>query len=236
MSHTYSPHWFSTFLATVPASRTNAEVGFLMRQLPPGSYHRVLDIACGRGRHANGLGAAGYAVTGVDVDATALDAAREHGNTGVDFVHADMRELRSVGSAFDAAICMWQSFGHFDAATNRAVLRQVRHCLRPRGRFVLDIYDRRFFETRQGVRRAVRNGIEYEEHTVLAGRRLIVQLSYAGSDAADRFDWEVFTPDEIVAVAREAGFEPALLCRDFDETSAVTDACPRMQLVLDRGA
>lgn len=43
---------------------------------PPG---RVLDVACGRGRHMAWFAAQGFAVTGIDRDTQALEQAREFG-------------------------------------------------------------------------------------------------------------------------------------------------------------
>lgn len=234
LSNEYSARWFSTFLDTVPADRTRAEVAFLRRNLPLERYRRVLDLACGPGRHALSLGDAGYAVTGVDVDPRALDAARERAGGDPEFVEADMRDLGELGEEFDAVICMWQSFGHFDAATNRSVLAEIAGRLRPGGRLVLDLYNRRFFEPRQGVRRIERNGIEIEERKEVRDGRLFVRLRYGDSGAVDRFEWQVFTTDEIVAVAAREGFAPRLTCREFDEARPASEDCPRMQLVFDR--
>lgn len=241
MSNTYSERWFSTFLATVPVERTQTEIEFLSRHLPLSEYGRVLDLACGPGRHAHALGELGYAVTGVDLHRPSLDAARrradEDGGGKVEFLEVDMRDLSPVahrGDGYDAAICMWQSFGHFDSATNGAVLGEVHRCLRPRGRFVLDLYNRRFFEPRQGVRRSERNGIELEERKEVRGGRLSVQIRYGASEAVDRFEWEVYTPEEIISLAGRAGFEHVRSCRDFDETREVRDDGPRMQLIFDR--
>lgn len=244
MSNRYSARWFSTFLDTVPEDRTEAEVAFLRRQLPLARYRRILDLACGPGRHALALAEAGHAVTGVDIEQRALDTARRRAfdagrprSTGrVDFLEADMRDLGAAGGGYDAVICMWQSFGHFDPATNRAVLGEIAGRLRPDGRFVLDLYNRRFFEPRQGVRRAERDGIEIEERKELRDGRLSVRLRYGDSGAVDRFEWQVFTPEQIVSLAGREGFALVLGCSEFDEGRPVSDDRPRMQLVFDRAS
>lgn len=234
VTNRYSARWFATFLDGLPPARTEAEVAFLRRQLPLDRYPRVLDLACGPGRHARPLAEAGYDVTGVDVDRRAVEEARRLAGPGARFVEADMRNLAGLGDDFDAAVCMWQSFGHFDAAGNRAALREVRHRLRPGGRLVLDVYDRRFFAPRQGTRTTERDGAGIEERKALRDGRLRVELRYGDSGATDRFEWQVYTPDELAEVAATAGLRAVLRCRDFDESRAADGASPRMQLVFER--
>lgn len=236
ISNEYSRRWFATFLDTVPADRTRREVSFLRRHLPLDRYPRILDLACGAGRHANALAERGYSVTGVDLDPDVLELARGGAGENATFVEADMRDLGHVGERFDAAVCLWQSFGYFDSRTNRAVLREVHSCLRPRGRLILDIYNRRFFESRQGTRTSVRNGIEIEERKELTDGRLSVHLRYGDTGDEDRFEWEVFTAEEIAALAAGEGFERALSCSRFDETRDVSDDCARMQVIFDRAS
>jgi SAM-dependent methyltransferase len=230
----YSELWFSTFLATIPPERTARELAFLRRQLPVDRFRRVLDIACGAGRHAHALGRAGYHVTGVDTAAAVLEAARARRTPNVSFVEADMRALPALGGEFDAAICLWQSFGGFDAETNRRVLRTVHDRLRPGGRFVLDIYNRRHFETRPATRRLEAAGRVVEERIVLSDRRLYVVLEYPGTRAADTFDWEVFTPAGIEAAAGAAGFALLASCCRWDETQPIGEHAPGMQLIFER--
>jgi SAM-dependent methyltransferase len=181
------------------------------------------------------MGAAGYRVTGVDTDREAVDAARARGGANVDFVPWNMKDLALLPGTFDGALSMWQSFGYLDSAGNLGVLRAIRDRLRPGGRFVLDLYNRRFFESRQGGRRLERGGAVVEEHTELRGGRLLVTLRYAESEASDRFDWEVFDAEEIVRRAAEAGLSPLIRCREFDESLPVSDDFARMQLVFERG-
>jgi ubiquinone/menaquinone biosynthesis C-methylase UbiE len=81
--------------------------------LKPGS--RVLDVACGTGRHSVLLARRGAFVVGVDKTAAYLDEARKNarGLSNCLFARGDMRRLPFDGE-FDAAINLWTSFGYFD--------------------------------------------------------------------------------------------------------------------------
>jgi SAM-dependent methyltransferase len=68
--------------------------------IPPGG--RVLDVACGRGRHMRWLHAQGFAVTGVDRDAQALAPLGAFGETLVADLEAGPWPL--PGRRFDAVL------------------------------------------------------------------------------------------------------------------------------------
>ena len=128
------------------------EIDFVARRLdfhevPPGS--RVLDLACGVGRHAIELAKHGYRVTGVDMSPTFVERAEElAGEAGVsdatDFVVGDMRtvadDLRD--EQFDAVVNLFSSFGFYDDDTSQRVLEQCLRLVRPDGIFILDTLNR----------------------------------------------------------------------------------------------
>jgi SAM-dependent methyltransferase len=230
----YSSTWFETFLHTIPGDQTAAECDFLEHQLPRPECISLLDICCGMGRHAIPLAARGYRVMGVDVDTHALAVARAQGCGQVEWVQGDMRDLSAIPDGFDGALLLWQSFGQFDAATNEQVLRQVRVRLRPGGRFVLDIYHREFFVAHLEERRFARDGRTITETKRMDGHRLTVTLDYGSDLPHDEYAWDLFTPDEITALARRVGFAPLLCCTDFDEAQPASADAPRMQLVFAR--
>jgi SAM-dependent methyltransferase len=230
----YSTTWFELFLDTIDPEQTEREAAFVARWLPQPAYTTVLDICCGLGRHARALAQRGYRVTGVDLSAAALAAA--HGELGgqVVYLQRDMRNLDGLPGSFDAAVCMWQSFGAFDAATNADVLGQIGRKLKPAGRLILDIYHREFFELNQGTRSFERGGAAVTETKRMDGDRLMVRLDYEGRGEADEFEWQLFIPGEICALAEQLGFSLLNACTDFDETLPASAEQPRMQLVFEK--
>ena len=103
---------------------------------------RVLDLACGPGRHSVAFARRGFRVTGVDRSPFFLERARanaEDAAVDVEWIQSDMRDFRRP-EAFDLAICLFTSFGFFqEDADNRQVLANVESCLKPGGTFVLDV-------------------------------------------------------------------------------------------------
>ena len=237
----YSRRWFDTFLGTIDERVVDSEVAFLTRQLPVASFSRILDVCCGPGRHTVPLHLRRYLAVGLDRDAAALALARARGAAegGEDLLllRADMAAIPIAPRAFDAAICMWQSFGHFDADGNRLALGQMRDAVRDGGRVVLDVYNRHFHERNLGERALRRGDVRVHEERVMQAGRLRVRLSYdvVGESAeTDEFEWALFDGDELSALAREAGLTTLLTCTAFDEGRPVTPDDARMQLVLER--
>jgi SAM-dependent methyltransferase len=125
--------------------RTAAEVDGLERILHLRKGSRVLDLACGAGRHSIELARRGYAVTGYDLSEDLLRQARastKRAKASVAFVRGDMRDVRFRGT-FDAVINMFSSFGYFDTIEeDRKVLEGVARTLKPRGKFLMERFNR----------------------------------------------------------------------------------------------
>ena len=184
------------------------------------------------GRHARDLAAAGYTVIGVERDAMALATARAQAGGPV-YVQADVRDYRPEPAAFDAVIVMSQSFGYFDADTNRALLSRLGEALRPAGRLILDLWNPEFFLTRQGRRTLEMTAGPVRETTRMADGRLFSRLDYPDG-SHDVFEWQTFLLAEMVSLARSVGLTLAMTCTGYAAGVAPSVDQPRVQFVLER--
>jgi len=125
--------------------RTASEAAFIIHELRLRKNHRVLDLACGPGRHALAVAPNVAEVVGSDLTASYLDYARawaeREGIANVSFVQEDMRDL-AYDAEFDAAYNYFTAWGYYDAETNLDVLRRVCRALKPGGQFLLEIIGR----------------------------------------------------------------------------------------------
>jgi SAM-dependent methyltransferase len=144
-----------------------------------------------------------------------------------------MRQLDRFSDAFDAVLCMWQSFGHFDATTNDDVLAQMTRRLTNGGRLVLDVYHRPCFEQRLGIRSFVCNGAKVTEAKRMSGDRLHVALDY-DSGEHDEFEWQLFTPESLTELAEMHGLRRITTCTGAHESRSPSAHASRMQLVFER--
>ncbi len=105
-------------------------------QLP--KQARVLDLACGKGRHAKYLAEKGFEVTGLDISFSSITFARQFEHDELSFFQHDMRLPFRV-NYFDAAVNFFTSFGYFDSEKEHLqALQNVAKNLRPDGIFLLD--------------------------------------------------------------------------------------------------
>lgn len=99
---------------------------------------RLLDIACGTGRHAAAFLELGWSVTGVDISDALLEQARANA-PGAFFHRQDMCKLDIAGEPFDAVTCLFDSIGYpiADAAVLAALKAAGRH-LATQGALVIE--------------------------------------------------------------------------------------------------
>lgn len=98
---------------------------------------KILDLACGKGRHSIYLNQLGYDVTGADLSENSINAAAKSSNEKLHFVVHDMRI--SFEEKFDAIFNLFTSFGYFeDDADNLTTLKAIRDSLSEYGFAVID--------------------------------------------------------------------------------------------------
>ena len=76
------------------------------------------------------------------------------------------------------------------------------------------------------------NGIVRERKRVENGR-LFVHLDYPDG-GHDDFEWQLFTPSEMISLAKSIGLTLIVSCTDFDMAVEPCPAKPRIQFVLAR--
>jgi len=73
---------------------------------------KLLDVACGTGRHALAFADLGYDVTASDVNEELLAEGRNAAGDRVRFVQGDMCDLHVDGGPFDLVTCLFDSIGY----------------------------------------------------------------------------------------------------------------------------
>ena len=180
--------------------------------IPPGAA--VVDLGCGRGRHAIPLSRRGFRVTGVDLSEKMLRLARERAEregVPVEWVREDMRVFVRPG-AFDACLSLFSSYGYFGDEENQKVLGNIGRSLKEGGTLLLDL-------------RNVQKGLAGEEDlettmTVPSGHlRLCVRFDRVtgraraeheltrpdGIRISSAFDVRIYSREELSAMLARAG-------------------------------
>lgn len=74
---------------------------------------KILDLACGKGRHSIYLNSRGFNVVGIDLSPQSIAYARQFENERLRFFVHDMRKIFKV-QEFDYVLNLFTSFGYFD--------------------------------------------------------------------------------------------------------------------------
>lgn len=233
--------WHTLYTDTVSNEQTVRECDFIQAFMPLDDYPTILDLACGAGRHSLELARRGYVTTGADINARALEVATEEARVrGLDawFVTLDLEELSRLPGSFDGILLFWQTFGFFSGAARVGLFRELHRLLRPRGRLILDLYNRLYFthdreEELTPSPMSVYSPFFESEH-------LATMLSYEDDRRfQDRrlayfSDPNLTAPGEIAGLTANYGLRTIASCSDYDPRIVATSQRPRMQLVFEK--
>jgi len=118
------------------------QVGTIIDFIPFQPRQKILDVACGSGRHMLAFARRGGVMTGVDLSQPLLKIAREKfraKNYKVTLKKADMRRL-NYRAKFDGATLWFTSFGYFaSSAEDQKALINVCLAIKPGGWWLIDL-------------------------------------------------------------------------------------------------
>jgi len=132
----------------IPEETTEKQIEFLIKYLKLEKQMRILDLACGHGRHTNRLAQRGYDVMGIDKSKGFLREARKRAkkfDVEPNYIQKDMRKIE-FQKEFDRIILMFTAFGYFDDKENLQVLKNINSALKPDGVLCFDIMNRDYIQ------------------------------------------------------------------------------------------
>jgi len=110
----------------------------LIQVLQPQKGCRMLDLACGKGRHAKQLSQYGFDVTGIDLSESSIQEAMANSNEQLHFFRHDMRMPHHI-NYYDWVFNFFTSFGYFESEREHLqTLKSVHASLKKEGKLVID--------------------------------------------------------------------------------------------------
>ena len=175
MTKDWFEEWFNTsYYHTLYKNRDEQEaIRFIDRlceflEIKPKA--KILDLACGKGRHSAHLAKKGFTTTGIDLAEQSIVKAKQTELTNVNFEVHDMRKVYKKDE-FDFVFNLFTSFGYFENQDdNIDVLKGVTLNLTENGLFVLDFMN---------ASKVIKNLVP-EESKQLEGITFILKRSYDG--------------------------------------------------------
>lgn len=214
MSKEWFQNWFnSPYYHILYNQRNDKEaelfIDKLCEHLKPSPDCRLLDIACGRGRHAIYLNKKGYDVTGIDLSYSSIKYARQFENEKLHFFVHDMRYLFYI-NYFNIAFNLFTSFGYFNTQKDHVnALKTFRKSLQKNGILVLD-----YFNTEKIVRNLTKkevkriNGIDFNLTKHIENNQIIksIAFSHQGKEYAFREEVQAFSMKNFEDLFALSGF------------------------------
>jgi len=232
--------WFGSDAYNVVYAHRDEEeaerlVDLVERKVNPAPDTHILDVGCGRGRHARLFARRGYDVTGLDLSAEAVAEAREWAaQEGLDvaFVQGDMRDPYCEACA-DGVVNLFTSFGYFETdAENQRALRAMTTALRPGGWFLQDFLNAAHVRaTLEPESVDTVNGVTVQQRRWIEDGRINkrIRIQWDGQEDTFRESVRLYTRDDLEAMYEDEGLDLVDTFGDYDGNAHAPES-PRLLL------
>ena len=234
--------WFDTEeYLIVYRSRNEKEAGKLVDiilnniEINPGS--KVLDMACGTGRHSILFARKGFDITAIDLSKNLLSIARQAAyeeNLKINFIRSDIRHF-SLTNDFSLAVNLFTSFGYFESDEENFLLikNAFDHTHSP-GYFVIDFLNRTFVEDNL----VPETNVEYRDRLIFQKRRIendrvIKQITIRknGTENVYHESVKMYSKEELSGLIRKAGFTIQSCFGDYSGNNFDLKTSPRIIII-----
>ncbi len=227
--------WFGEqYVALYPhrdAAEAEHAVQLIERFVDSGSMHRVLDLACGGGRHARVL-TTRWETVGLDLSPVLLRLAREEA-PAAEFVRGDMRVLPFREGSFELVVNLFTSFGYFeDDNSHLAVIKEVARVTAHGGTFVLDFLNTEHLrDTLVPYDETEIDGRVVEQRREISddGRYVTKRICIRGERREYTERVRLFEKEELSRMMEKSGFHVSSVFGNYD-AHPLTDESPRVIL------
>ena len=200
--------------------RTGPEVDRVVKILQPRGDERVLDLACGSGRHSLELRRRGFEVVGADISGDLIEIARRdaaEAGLDVEFVQADLRDL-DFSEEFDLVLNLNDgAIGYLESdEENRRSFEVISRALRPGGRNLVQLPNILYARDRLPQRSWIpaSSMVELVEHRWnkkakrMEGRMIALRFGEVLEDLDGiEFSQRLYDVDELRAIYSSVGME-----------------------------
>ena len=230
----FDSHYYHTLYNNRDTSEAEKFISKLLAHLDLKKDSEVLDLGCGKGRHANQLHLNNLKVTGLDLSIESISAAMlEFGKPGLSFIQSDMRN--SFGTAsFDAVFNLFTSFGYFDdSKEDKKVLANVTESLKPQGIFIQDYLNPTWArETLVAEETKVKDKISFHITKEIIDNFIIKTISF--TDKGENYSFhekvKLITIEEFKELYASLGLEIIKVFGSYDLDAFKEETSPRLIL------
>jgi 2-polyprenyl-3-methyl-5-hydroxy-6-metoxy-1,4-benzoquinol methylase len=234
--------WFdSPYYHLLYENRSEAEANTFIKkisaalQIPQDA--KILDAACGKGRHSLTLAKLGFDVTGIDLSQNSISYAKQFESANLKFAVHDIREVYKK-EGFDYVFNLFSSFGYCedDAEDNKA-MKAFAENLKEGGTLVLDYINSEWAvkamkprdiiqrgETQFHIKKRIEKGFIKKKIEFLAG----------GENHTFEEQLKVINLFRFEKMFQEAGFELKKTYGDYELNEFISTSSPRLIMVAQK--
>ena len=226
MKSEWFKEWFNTEeYLNVYQHRNEADaeqhINLILKNVKLSPNAKVLDMACGSGRHAIILSRKNYQVTAVDLSENLLRIAKDSANKEnlkINFINSDIRNF-NTSDKFDLVLNLFTSFGYFETdRENFGVLNKAYELLMSSGYFVLDFFNSEFLRNNLNEFSIEKFGNkEIIQHRQISGARVEKRIIIKTNGFKSEYEESVrmFTYAELSNELKNIGFDILNIFGDF---------------------
>lgn len=214
------------FLRNISEEFTENQVNLIEEILELKNGDNILDIFCGLGRHSIALARRGYNVVSVDYSESYIKELRNNAskeNLKISALAMDARKI-NFQDEFDAILLIFVSFGYFSDEENKELLKNLTLALKKDGKILIDIENRDYilkhFITEKWREKDFGLLLERHKFDPFKSRqktKRIIILNNGERKETER-DLRLYSLNEIIDIAQEAGLSIFKLFGDYDKT------------------
>ena len=209
----------------------------LLAYLHPKPHYTILDLACGKGRHAIYLNSRGFDVTGTDLSEHNIAEAKQHENEHLHFYVHDMREVFRT-EAFDFVLILFTSFGYFEEETDNIIaLRSASQATKHGGKLVIDFMNSDYTLKHLVVHEQKEiDGVKFDITRKLQNGYIVKTIKVTDKGTEQTFEERVraLSYDDFMEYFRMADLRLADVFGNYSLEPFNRDTCERMIFVLKK--
>lgn len=217
-------NWFNSPYYHILYSQRNFEeaehfIDNICSYLSPDSSVKILDAACGKGRHSIYLNKKGYDVTGIDLSRESIKYASAFENNHLHFWVHDIRNLFYV-NYFDIVLNLFTSFGYFEKdSDNQHAINMFAKALKPGGILVMDFMNVEKIAKNLVVREVkTMEGIDFHINRKLQNNFVVKEISFEhlGRKLAFKEEVRALTISDFERYFAKAGIQIQAVFGNYD--------------------